>query len=616
LVNQNGRGDFQIYTKINLRPRPDSGEINSSPVTSVVPNLQARTGCEHRVVIATSDPDGDPVRCRWGEDATNDDDGIGECASSHCRTLAEPPFNAVLIEDTCELSWTPPVSGLYVVNIVIEDYISGTAPPNVLSEVPLQFLIQVVDSNLTCEEKPEFQFLPESNCFDIPDGDTFSEILGVHHTHADNVNFMPSRLIRSVPIGMTVSPLSEVLFDLKSSTVTWTPTTDQYGRHYFACFVALDDVGSASDQVCLKLITGTSPPSPFPEAHPSTQATFSPTEENAKISFTKKVRRPSASRFIRVFEYDSDYLVVAIDTSSSPAVELFDETIGLNLTANYLFNTSYYILMDYGAFVGTFVHCSGNRPNADGILGKNDWVFTTPKCTGHSDCQANAHCNGFKCECLPGYEFVDRFDCVNIDECRAGTHVCDHNADCEDTEGSFTCTCKAGFSGDGIISCHRDSSVCSEDWSIQRNRWIDQSEDWKDTTKNCSTLGDNLPTPTYNPRDDPGEQWKDLLYDYLHNLNASLKAAADKIPGIPSSVYFNETDPEKLWLQIMDFFDYINDIWYSHIGEPNGIFQLTGSAPGDACGNRDIQRWLDTTTDNEHAQNGFTEAFHGRCDDC
>merc|ERR1712126_661876 len=38
---------------------------------------------------------------------------------------------------------------------------------------------------------------------------------------------------------------------------------------------------------------------------------------------------------------------------------------------------------------------------------------------------------------------------VQIDECTKKTDNCDDNADCTNTVGSFTCACKAGYSGDG-----------------------------------------------------------------------------------------------------------------------------------------------------------------------
>ena len=43
--------------------------------------------------------------------------------------------------------------------------------------------------------------------------------------------------------------------------------------------------------------------------------------------------------------------------------------------------------------------------------------------------------------------------CIDINECSEVLHNCDMNANCSDTDGSFTCTCREGFEGDGI-SCN------------------------------------------------------------------------------------------------------------------------------------------------------------------
>lgn len=37
----------------------------------------------------------------------------------------------------------------------------------------------------------------------------------------------------------------------------------------------------------------------------------------------------------------------------------------------------------------------------------------------------------------------------DIDECSADSSPCDENADCINTKGSYTCSCKQGFDGDG-----------------------------------------------------------------------------------------------------------------------------------------------------------------------
>ena len=40
-----------------------------------------------------------------------------------------------------------------------------------------------------------------------------------------------------------------------------------------------------------------------------------------------------------------------------------------------------------------------------------------------------------------------------MNECVGDILPCADNAECYDTEGSFECTCLAGYSGDGDLSC-------------------------------------------------------------------------------------------------------------------------------------------------------------------
>ena len=39
----------------------------------------------------------------------------------------------------------------------------------------------------------------------------------------------------------------------------------------------------------------------------------------------------------------------------------------------------------------------------------------------------------------------------DIDECSADSSPCDENADCTNSDGSYSCTCKQGFNGDGTL---------------------------------------------------------------------------------------------------------------------------------------------------------------------
>lgn len=40
---------------------------------------------------------------------------------------------------------------------------------------------------------------------------------------------------------------------------------------------------------------------------------------------------------------------------------------------------------------------------------------------------------------------------LDIDECETDTDNCDVNAHCNNTKGSFQCTCNTGYYGDGVL---------------------------------------------------------------------------------------------------------------------------------------------------------------------
>ena len=47
---------------------------------------------------------------------------------------------------------------------------------------------------------------------------------------------------------------------------------------------------------------------------------------------------------------------------------------------------------------------------------------------------------------------ADVNECADINECAYQTsNRCDENADCSNTEGSYTCSCQAGYQGDGFV---------------------------------------------------------------------------------------------------------------------------------------------------------------------
>ena len=59
----------------------------------------------------------------------------------------------------------------------------------------------------------------------------------------------------------------------------------------------------------------------------------------------------------------------------------------------------------------------------------------------------------------------DTFFSTDINECEVpgGVVLCDENADCDDTDGSYVCLCRTGYSGSGL-NC---SGLCETN---ERNR--------------------------------------------------------------------------------------------------------------------------------------------------
>ncbi|XP_078351627.1 uncharacterized protein LOC144636320 isoform X3 [Oculina patagonica] len=68
-------------------------------------------------------------------------------------------------------------------------------------------------------------------------------------------------------------------------------------------------------------------------------------------------------------------------------------------------------------------------------------------CKNNSTCQTGFTDKGYRCLCIPGFQ---GHECQHdIDECTALTHDCSADALCINTKGSYSCSCKPGYSGDG-----------------------------------------------------------------------------------------------------------------------------------------------------------------------
>jgi cysteine-rich repeat protein len=82
------------------------------------------------------------------------------------------------------------------------------------------------------------------------------------------------------------------------------------------------------------------------------------------------------------------------------------------------------------------------------------------------NCDANATCSNtpgsFSCTCNAGYT-GDGVTCTDVDECTLMTDNCDANAACSNTPGSFSCACNSGYTGDGATCTDIDECALMTD---------------------------------------------------------------------------------------------------------------------------------------------------------
>ncbi|KAI4791489.1 hypothetical protein KUCAC02_033978 [Chaenocephalus aceratus] len=109
---RNGVSDWRFRTQVDLGSRSDTGKPNRSPDIAILPLLRVPQNCPRTYKLMSFDPDGDTVRCRYGN--------IRNIECSGCNQ----PSGFVLDQGSCSLHYRHAITNpsVFGFELVVEDF--------------------------------------------------------------------------------------------------------------------------------------------------------------------------------------------------------------------------------------------------------------------------------------------------------------------------------------------------------------------------------------------------------------------------------------------------------------------------------------------------------------
>ncbi|KAF1380857.1 hypothetical protein PFLUV_G00168380 [Perca fluviatilis] len=211
---------WSALTLVELRNRSDIGRPNTSPQTTILPDLRVPSNCRRDFSLLAFDPDGDEVRCRSG----------------------------VVTISSCILSFIPAPNsfeGAFVIQLVMEDFprqnitLTQTnglqtiiTPNESISEIPVQFAFRLDPVVPSCTEGLYLpKFLPPTSANRAQLYTSVNQTLEINISAEANVSTI-TELLFSGPhnIVQTTSGTGQY-------TLRWTPSEQEDGESHPICFV-------------------------------------------------------------------------------------------------------------------------------------------------------------------------------------------------------------------------------------------------------------------------------------------------------------------------------------------------------------------------------------------
>lgn len=356
--------NWNLPTTFSLIPRNDTGVINSTPRATTSPVIRLQQGCNHTIQIPVTDPDDDVIKCRWA-------DGTSECGGV-CNGFS----GAKLDTDSCTITYEANEGvGYKAMALTIEDFRADDNISVPLSKVGLQFLVLVFSSDQSCTTSPVFRSptIRNSVCVAVLSNDTFTtQVIADSHSADASI----SEIITVSPSGTIKGEIEQIEdSNLYYVNISWAPSAAQHEQTHLLCYTAVNMDGVSSEQSCIKIYPGISPPEPiFNSTSPENNVLVHPSETTWSVEFDKNIQRPSVTSYIKFHNSMNDEIIHEIDSSSSSEVN-YNQTNTLLVTPNFNFpeRTLFYVTLERGVVNGY----EGCKPGNEPITDKSFWRFET-----------------------------------------------------------------------------------------------------------------------------------------------------------------------------------------------------------------------------------------------
>ncbi|XP_027143978.1 integrin beta-like protein A [Larimichthys crocea] len=231
---RNGIRSWRAVTLVELRNRSDTGQANRSPQTTILPAVRVPSNCQRNFNLLAFDPDGDELKCRYGNTA------------EECNPCTPP--SVLSLSSTCTLSFSPTNSineGPYAVQLMMEDFprqqitLIQTNSSQVvktindpIGKIPIQFVLRVDPVVPSCTEGLYLpKFLPPTPANRAQLYAPVNQTLEIS-INAEANNSIISELLFSGPHNTNKTSSGAGQFILR-----WTPSENEDGESHPICFV-------------------------------------------------------------------------------------------------------------------------------------------------------------------------------------------------------------------------------------------------------------------------------------------------------------------------------------------------------------------------------------------